>query len=93
MLEKMQDDYPELKFFEDVRYQYYEVLGGFPLEELEGKEITLKKEDGSTFKFLVTSVEEDGHVVIAPILPLLGLGGKLFGFYSMTNTQYFIKIN
>ena len=47
------------------------------INEYLNKEITLKKEDGKTFKFKVVRIHED-NVTIVPLLPELGEGGFIF---------------
>lgn len=78
MLKSMSDDYPELKFFDDIGNNKFKVLAHVDeLEQLLNREIELENRTGERFKFTVTSISED-EAVIVPILPLLGLGAPIF---------------
>ena len=79
MLLKMSETYPELKFFEDIGYKSFKVVEKIDdINAYLNKEITLERENGMRFKFVVIRVYDTTDVTIAPILPLLGEGGHIF---------------
>ena len=77
MLKDMSEDYPELRFFEDIGYYKFRLLSEYK-DLKKGQEITLQKADGLAFKFVIESIYEENDITIAPILPLLGEGGFIF---------------
>lgn len=79
MLKDMSEDYPELTFFDDVRFQDFEFV-----EEVDDpnnfvkKEVLLKNERGEKFKFIIDYIYKGEYVHLVPVLPLLGNGGIMF---------------
>lgn len=76
LLDDLSATYPELKFFNNIGYYKFKVLNNVRYL-FKDQIITLKKKDGLTFKFKVLYTNEDKSVVLIPILPLLGEGGRM----------------
>lgn len=77
MLNDMSEEYPELKFFDDIGYYKFKVVGNVNTFEVDQK-ITLEKADGLTFDFNVVHLYEEREIIMVPNLPLLGEGGRMF---------------
>lgn len=90
MLRYMSNEYPELKFFEDIGYYKFKVLGSDKQFKVD-QEIMLEKEDGLTFKFKVVRTYDNDEVVIAPILPLLGEGGFILTEVIVENECVYLQ--
>ena len=91
MLSKMSETYLELKFFEDIGHKSFRVVE--KIEDINSylnKEITLENENGMRFKFVVICVYDLTDVTIAPILPLLGEGGRIFARLDKVGEQFIL---
>ena len=75
MIRLMSEDYPNLKYFDNISFAKFKLLNEDFLKE--NQIITLEKEDGLTFDFKVVNINDDS-VTIVPILPLLGEGGNIY---------------
>ena len=91
MLKYMSEEYKELTFFENIGYMTFEVVENIDdINHYLDKEITLKRDNGQTFKFVVKRVSEDKDVTIVPILPILGEGGRIFTSFEKKNGKTYL---
>jgi hypothetical protein len=72
----MSEEYLELKFFYDIENAIFRIVDNVKL--VKDLEFVLENKDGLKFKFKVINIYKDLDIVIAPILPLLGVGGYMF---------------
>lgn len=92
MIEYMSEDYPELKFFNDIGYCKFKILTKInDINDYLNKEIMLEKESGERFKFVIVNIYEDNDITIAPILPLLGQGGLIFVSLVKENDEFYLE--
>ena len=89
MLKDMSEEYPEVKFLEEIGYAKFKVLETFDNIKLDN-EITLEKEDSSQLKFKIVDIYEN-EIIIVPVLPLLGFGGRVFTELSIENGNAYLK--
>ena len=74
---RMSKDYPELSFFKDLGYAKLKIVEQIEdIKDHHKKELTLEKENGEQYKFIVTNVYDD-WVYLQPNLPSIGKGGIL----------------
>jgi hypothetical protein len=77
MLKSMESDYHELSFFRNLGHQKLKIVEQVDdINNYLNKEITLEKENGEQFKFVINNIYED-WVYLHPNLPLVGKGGNL----------------
>ena len=91
LLDDMSVDYPELKFFNNIGYAKFKILGSdFPL--FKNQNITLEKENGIRFKFKILYTDETENLIIVPLLPIIGEGGRMSVEHKIINgTHYLIN--
>lgn len=93
MLFSMSKKYEEIAFLNDISFTTFELLGKINnLNELINKEITLRKEDGSAYNFIVKKVYND-EVTIVPILPLIKEGGNIYTIIEEHEGRLYLKNN
>ena len=91
LLDDLSVDYPELKFFNNIGYYKFKVLKNVTYL-FKDQIITLEKKNGLTFNFKVLYTNEQKTVVLVPILPLLGEGGRMMMDIKLENgTLYLIN--
>lgn len=90
MLKYMSEDYPELKFFDDIGYYEFKVISEEKTFKIN-QEIILQKENGMTFKFKITNIYEKEDITIVPLLPLIGEGGKIFTCLNEKDDGLYLK--
>lgn len=89
MLKYMSEEYPKLKFFENIGYYKFKVLNAKKYIQVDDI-ITLEKKNGLTFEFKVVSMLNDDEYVIHPILPLIGEGEHIFTKISFEEEDVFL---
>ena len=88
MLKYMSEEYPKLKFFENIGYYKFKVLNTKKYIQVNDI-IILEKKNGLTFEFKVASILDDEYV-IHPILPLIGDGEHIFTKISFEKEDIFL---
>lgn len=79
MISYMSEEYPDLKFFEHIHHEKFEVLE--PIENINDylkKRVTLKNSQGMIYRFKIIYIHKDYDLIIVPLLPLLGEGGYMY---------------
>lgn len=93
MIRLMSNEYREVGFLNDISFTTFEILENIKdINELLNKEITLKKEDRSTYKFTVKHIYGN-EVVIAPLLPLVGKGGNIYTIFEEKDGHFYLTNN
>ena len=90
ILKNMSNEYPELKFFDNLGYARFKILGN-DIDLSVGKEILLQDKNGLEFKFVIVHIYEKNDFTIAPILPLLGEGGVIFTTLITENNELYLE--
>lgn len=90
MLKSMSEEYPELKFFNNISHKTFKIISEY--DDLGiNQEITLEDESNNIFKFIITEIRDSNDVVIAPILPLLGVGALIFTILIKNEEEKYLK--
>ena len=92
MIKLMSKDYPKLKFFDNISNKIFKVISDDE-KLLVNQEIILEDESKNKFNFIVTNIHNNSEIVIAPILPLIGVGGLIFTTLIVKNNQMYLKNN
>lgn len=91
MLVFMSEDYKELTFLNDISFKTFKIKEEVnDINEMVNKRITLINENNESLEFIILDVYED-EVTIAPILPLIGVGGKMFTTLYIENDKCYLK--
>lgn len=90
MLKSMSEEYPELKFFDSINNKTFKILSDFDGLKTN-QQILLEDENGKTFKFVIINIRNNNDVVIAPILPLLGVGALIFTILIQNEEEKYLK--
>lgn len=90
MLKLMSEEYLELKFFDNISNKTFKIIS--KIDDLKvDQEIVLEDDNGKTFKFVIINIRNNVDVVIAPILPLLGVGCLIFTTLIINNNYKYLK--
>lgn len=91
MLSYMKEEYEELKFFDDFKYDNFEVVEKInDINKHVKKTITLKNSKGYLMKFKIINIYENS-ITLVPILPLLGEGGLVFLCIDLEDDKIILK--
>jgi len=91
MLKDMSQDYPELSFFENIKFQDFTFVDDMQnINDYINKEVVLMNERGEKFKFIIDYIYKNKYVRLVPVLPLLGRGGTIFR--EVVKTENNIKL-
>lgn len=93
MLKSMSEQYNELCFFDEINNSRLEILEDIDdINKLIGQIITLKKDNESTYKFIIKHVYKNYNITIAPILPILGEGEVIFTDLIIINNKTYLEV-
>lgn len=90
MLESMSEEYPELKFFDNISNKTFKIISDFDVLK-PNQQIVLEDETVKTFKFVIINIRDNNDVDIVPILPLLGIGGFIYTTLIIKNNNKYLK--
>ena len=90
MLESMSEEYPELKFFDNISNKTFKIISDFDVLK-PNQQIVLEDENGKTFKFVIINIRDNNDVDIVPMLPLLGIGGFIYTTLIIKNNNKYLK--